>query len=242
MLERSFLHIRGIGRKRERSIWLNGVASWHDALQSDLAFLGALAPAVKAAAAESIERLRSRDCAFFADRLPAAERWRVWTAFRSDCCYLDIETDPYRPILVGLLRNGAYRCLVRGRDMDEVPALLAGVRFFVTYCGSTFDVPVLRNHFGPGILAGAAHLDLMHTLHAMGIRGGLKASERSLGLARPATVDGLSGDDAVRLWRHYRSGDAAALATLIAYNREDVLNLERILDIVAPRLAAGLGR
>jgi uncharacterized protein YprB with RNaseH-like and TPR domain len=235
-LKRSFIHIPGIGQKRERALWRRGVADWHAALSADLSWMGRRAGAVREEAKRSIERLAERDCAYFASKLPPRERWRLWPEFREDCCYLDIETDPYMPTIVGVHCRGRYRCFMRGRDLDEAPDFLASVKFLVTYCGTGFDLPVLRRCFGPDLLKSAAHLDTMHVLHSLGIRGGLKASEEALGIKRPPGIAGLSGDDAVRLWFEYRDGSTAALDALIGYNRADVMNLERILETVMPRL------
>jgi len=55
--------------------------------------------------------------------------------------------------------------------------------------------------------------------------GGLKVVEQRLGIARQ--LQGVSGREAVALWwRYVRQGDSTALHTLLAYNREDVLNLK----------------
>ena len=73
----------------------------------------------------------------------------------------------------------------------------------------------------------------------LGHRGGLKRIEQSLGIARVPEAEGLSGMDAVRLWRVWRRGgrDAEdALRVLLAYNREDVVNMKTLLDYALPRL------
>jgi len=43
----------------------------------------------------------------------------------------------------------------------------------------------------------------------------------------------MNGYDAVKLWRRWEDlGDRSALRTLILYNREDVVNLRRIMEHV----------
>ena len=55
--------------------------------------------------------------------------------------------------------------------------------------------------------------------------GGFKAVERQLGIER--RLKEVNGYEAVRLWRRYvDSYDLDALATLLEYNKEDVLNLK----------------
>ena len=40
------------------------------------------------------------------------------------------------------------------------------------------------------------------------------------------------------LWRRWLRGDRAALDRLLAYNAEDVLNMEALLDFAYPRIRA----
>ena len=154
--------------------------------------------------------------------------------------------------LVGVYFRDEYRVFIRGRDLNQFPQFMARVKLLVTYNGAGFDLPVLLRTFwggrphraprGDGIfnpprgahLPGAGHIDLMAVLHRQGIRGGLKASEARLGIIRPPEVQGLDGNDAVYLWSRYLRGDRGALDLLIAYNRQDVINLKRIVDLLEP--------
>ena len=73
-----------------------------------------------------------------------------------------------------------------------------------------------------------AHLDLRYLLKSLGYTGGLKGCERALGMTRPGLED-VDGYFAVLLWAEYQqTGKEAALETLLAYNVEDVLTLERL--------------
>ena len=74
-----------------------------------------------------------------------------------------------------------------------------------------------------------AHIDLRYLLKSLGYSGGLKGCERALGFSRPGLED-VDGYFAVLLWKDYeKTGKKAALETLLAYNVEDVLTLERLL-------------
>jgi hypothetical protein len=55
------------------------------------------------------------------------------------------------------------------------------------------------------------------------LRGGLKRIEASLGI--PRRLRGIGGYDAMVLWQRWEEGDEGALATLLDYNRDDVVNL-----------------
>ena len=77
------------------------------------------------------------------------------------------------------------------------------------------------------------HRDLMYACWDRNLHGGLKAVEKALGTARRLTeADGL---EAVRLWEQYeRYGDLSALRRLLDYNKEDVLNLKSLKEILLP--------
>jgi uncharacterized protein YprB with RNaseH-like and TPR domain len=51
----------------------------------------------------------------------------------------------------------------------------------------------------------------------------------------------MSGLDAVRLWWQWKRGDRAALETLIEYNREDVVNMVRLLQIAGRKMMTASG-
>ena len=96
----------------------------------------------------------------------------------------------------------------------------------VSYNGRCFDVPFIEAALG--FRMPRAHVDLRFVLRKLGYRGGLKGCERTLGFTRPGLED-VDGYFAVLLWGEYRrSGSPAALETLLAYNVEDVLTLERL--------------
>ena len=90
-----------------------------------------------------------------------------------------------------------------------------------TYNGARFDLPVIRRQLGLDLGSLYEHEDLMFRCWRHGLKGGLKAVERQLGIVRAtAGVDGLA---AMSLWSRWQSfGDRQALALLLDYNREDV--------------------
>ena len=58
------------------------------------------------------------------------------------------------------------------------------------------------------------------------------------------TPEGLNGFDAVRLWRLYNRGGRGAEEArrlLIAYNREDVVNMKTLLGCALPKLREDAG-
>jgi uncharacterized protein YprB with RNaseH-like and TPR domain len=72
-------------------------------------------------------------------------------------------------------------------------------------------------------------IDLRYVLKSLGYSGGLKGCEAQLGIDR-GDLTGVDGFFAVLLWNDYvQSGNEKALETLLAYNIEDVVNLETLM-------------
>jgi uncharacterized protein YprB with RNaseH-like and TPR domain len=241
MLRRSFIFLPGIGISTERSIWASGVFDWQDFLKTDVA--GPLKGPRKERSDAILEgvqsRLERRDIAFFKDLFRPGDNWRLWEEFGDGTVFLDIETTGtrrYSPItVVGLFDGSEYKALVRGKDLsgDSIREALKDATMLVTFNGATFDLPMIEARF-PGTLPDIPHLDLRFLASRCGYSGGLKKIEISMGISRPDEVKGMSGEDAVRLWKLYeRDNNRNALKLLLKYNMEDILNLEPItLDLV----------
>lgn len=188
----------------------------------------------------SVKSLDSGHHQFFTKGLGMREAWRAFPQFRSSCVYLDIETDGGQGAnsitTIGLYDGNEFRCLVRGQDLENFRDIISRYSMIVTFFGASFDLPVLQKHFS-GLRFDQIHLDLCPTLRRVDIRGGLKRIEKQFGIMRSPETDGLSGYDAILLWQRYeRNRDDYALERLIAYNREDVVNLEKLAEVAYERL------
>ncbi len=239
MLNHSFIHLPGIDSAIEESLWSRGVTSWELLEQDD----ARKDPELRDALAESSERLADRDAAYFAERMPAHESWRLYAEFYDQTAFLDIETtglggDAFTTIC-GVLDRTGFTAFARGDEMDLLPEYLEQFRLVVTFNGRAFDVPFLRRELGKNVLRRAAHLDLMYVLRRLGLKGGLKRIEKALGVGRPSSLSTLDGRDAITLWAMSEEGESEALDTLIRYNAEDVLVLPRLAAIAVRDHAAG---
>jgi uncharacterized protein YprB with RNaseH-like and TPR domain len=163
--------------------------------------------------------------------------------------YLDIETTglscQYAEItVIGIyLVNGADSRLVQlvGEEVSAANLLEAvdGVNTIYTYNGSRFDLPFIRESLGIDLKTMADHHDLMYDCWRCNLFGGFKAVERQLDI--PRQLRGISGWDAVLLWQRYQDwGDENALAMLLEYNREDVINLKVLRERLT--IPDGFGR
>lgn len=239
MLTRTFLHFPQVGERRERALWRFGYCDWHAIVTSvALPFWRHLWDEWRREAEASQRAYDVGDAAYFARRLPKSAWWRAIPDFAHQTIFLDVETDgTHRITVLGIADREGYRAFVRGQDdWDEAKERLASTKMLVTYGGSYFDLPILRANF-PDWQLPPLHLDLCPLLRRLGLRGGLKAVERQVGLSRSPETDGLNGWDAVRLWWRYLDyGDERALVTLLRYNREDVMHLPLLLTLVYERL------
>lgn len=232
MLERTFVHVAGVGPATERALWDQGCTTWHEFLASRDGF--SCGPACRktftSTIESSVEALAGGNHQYFAKRLRPKDAWRAFPEFRHKCVYLDIETDggmgPASITTIGMYDGREYRCLVKGEDLGNFPDIISQYSMIVTFFGAGFDVPVLEKAFR-GVQLDQIHLDLCPLLRKVGYRGGLKRIEHDLGITRSPETQGLDGLDAVRLWRRYTVlREEKSLELLIAYNREDVVNLE----------------
>ena len=241
MLERTFCHIPGVGGQTERSLWQQGCLSWQDylAAPSEFRIGGVKRDYFGRYVRKSVDQLESGEHEFFAQALGGQEAWRAWPQFRNRCAYLDIETDGGQRgesiTMVGLYDGADFTCLIKGEDLDQFPEVIARYSMIVTFFGAGFDVPMLRKAF-PEVPFRQIHLDLCFALKKVGYRGGLKKIEKQLGIARSEDTDGLTGFDAIRLWNEYQEGRDMSLKTLVEYNREDVVNLERLAEVAFDKL------
>jgi hypothetical protein len=237
-VENSFIPVRGVGEKTERRLWSQGVREWGDFRPVD-GVGPTTAERIEAFIDEARPRLRERDADYFARRFPDGERWRLYETFRDEACFFDIETtglnhDRDRVTTVSVHRDGETTTLVAGDDLTAgaLREAFADAGLLVTFNGARFDVPFLEASFDVSL--DYPHLDLMYACRSAGLTGGLKSIEREIGIGRDRPD--LSGRDAVRLWHEYERGDESSLATLVSYNREDTVNLRRLMDHVGDRL------
>ncbi|MEK6795286.1 MAG: ribonuclease H-like domain-containing protein [Spirochaetota bacterium] len=238
MLERTFLHVRLVGEKREQYLWENGIRSWRDFSPSseNLDLPPKVLASLVSGLAESEKRLLSRDWDYFARALRHKHLYRMYPYLADRTLFLDIETTGVRSLRNAVTIIGCYdgvspRVFVQGRDLDEFPAYIKRFSLVVTFNGKEFDIPFLERALHMRI--DTPHIDLRRELAALGVLGGLKKIERELGIERQSQVAELNGYAAVVLWERYRKrNDTAALDTLIHYNIADTVSLERLLHVV----------
>jgi uncharacterized protein len=120
-----------------------------------------------------------------------------------------------------------------GRDIcaDAILEALKGVETIYTYNGSRFDLPFIHSQCGINLPMIYHHRDLMYDCWRKNLKGGLKGVEKQLGV--PRNLPDMNGLEAVKLWWKYvDSFDLEALDKLCAYNKEDVVNLKVIRDML----------
>lgn len=151
--------------------------------------------------------------------------------------YLDIETTgcsrhshDLTVIGIAIERQDAMEVvqLVGGGITDTALSnALVGVETLYTYNGHRFDLPFIRHALGINLESQIRCRDLMIDCWKHKLKGGLKAVEQKLGIDRQSK--GIDGWMAVRLWWDYINNcNTAALQTLLAYNRDDVVNLKTL--------------
>jgi len=233
MITNTFSHIKGIGEKAEELLWEHNLHSWDD-------FLNAASHPVSAAKVKFISEelnfskkaLQERNPMFFSKYLASNQHWRLFKEFQASAVYLDIETTGldarYDEITTIVLYDGKdIKHYVNGINLFDFAEDADKYQLFVSYNGKTFDIPFIENFFQRKF--NQAHIDLRYILKNLGFHGGLKSCETQLGLSRNE-LEGMDGYFAVVLWAEYkRRKNQKALETLLAYNMEDVVNLEFLM-------------
>jgi len=171
--------------------------------------------------------------------LSEKEKWQVYFYFPSHILFVDIETEGLSKekndiTLIGIYKEGRYYPFIKNLNLDKALKFLAYTPIWITFGGENFDVPFIKKTF-PQLKTPLIHIDLFFLAKEVGLRGGLKKIEKMLGIVRE--TEGLNGYDAVKLWKKWvEKKDKSALKKLIIYNKEDVVNLKKIMDYVIIKL------
>ena len=251
MIRNSFILLDGIGEKRERRLWKEGVLTWEDffcckeildidrerkKIYDDFLY-------------EALHSLKTRDCGFFTKNLKKREHWRLFEEFINEAVCLDIETNGLTPekggyvTIVGLYSVNGYKALVKGENLTEetLQEAINEHKFLITFYGTIFDIPFLKKEFPKLKIEHIPHFDLFFAGKRLGIQGGLKKLETMFLIEREDELKGLNGYDAVRLWKAYLNGSIDSLERLISYNRADTENLFHIGKIFYDMLRTQVG-
>ncbi len=240
ILEKSFIFLPGVGITTEKRLWKEDVHDWDRFTKKEIAgpIKGDRKISCDGILEEASKNLESRDLAYFSDLFRGSDSWRLWDTFSENAIFLDIETtgtNRYSPItVVGVYDGSEYRTAIRGKDISKkrIRKIMDGAEMIVTFNGASFDLPMIEHQF-PGSIPKIPHLDLRFLARKCGFTGGLKSIETRMGISRPEDVKGMSGEDAVRLWRIFERGNNRnALKLLLKYNMEDVVNLGPLTRIL----------
>ena len=160
-------------------------------------------------------------------------------SFPDQVLFLDIETTGlshfYDEItIIGWTFGGAAKTLVKGQDPAPLLEDAARAKALVTFNGIRFDTKFIAKEI-PEAAFPETHIDLMYFCRRLGLKGGQKAIEKTLGIRFRDDVGDVDGAAAVLLWHQYMRGDIAALRKLVRYNRADIAAMGAILDLTLPR-------
>lgn len=234
MIKNSFIFLEKVGKRKEKSIWSQGIKDWSSFLVNDVKGIsrekkGYYNRKIK----EAQQALYSDNPSYFIRKLPKVEMWRLYNYFKEDCCFLDIEIDTYgEVILVGVSNYYDTNFFVKGVNLEKdlIEKELLKYKLLITFNGSSFDLPKLKKL---GVEFNLAHIDLKPLCVNLGLKGGLKEVEKVLDLKRPSHLRG----NPIDLWKAFHaSGDREYLDLLIEYNREDCENLKGVMEFVYKKL------
>jgi len=231
ILSKTFIHIKGIGKQKEEKLW-------NDGFQDHKVFLKNNKDLIDDELYKAIQNSRNElsigNPNYFYDGLGSKEEWRVYGNFVNETAFVDIETTGLSAgsdiITTAIIHSPTKTySFINGVNLNELVDVLNQYSVVVTYNGKTFDIPFIEKYFKTKI--NVAHLDLRYILSSLGYKGGLKRCEELLSLPVRAGLKDVDGFMAVLLWNYYQeTKDEKALETLLAYNFEDTVRLEWLMN------------
>ena len=228
MLKHTFIHLDGVGELTEKKLWKKKILTHQDAIDKNT-----FPPSKIIKISETKQKLEDGDALYFHDNLPSKERWRMFGTFYNSVAYIDIETTGLYGAddiitTIALYDGDTIKHYIHGKNLDDFKNDIKQYKLLVTYNGTNFDLPFIRNFLG--ISMRYAHIDLRHILQSLGYTGGLKGCEKQIGFTRNNIIEDIDGKFAVYLWKHYQKyKKEETLHTLLSYNIEDVLSLEYLM-------------
>ncbi len=228
MLKHTFIHLKGVGEVAEKRLWSNNIMTHNDAIKRN-----SFVPSQLLKISEAKQKLEDRDALYFHNILPSKERWRMFGEFHDSVAYLDIETTGLYGCddiitTIALYDGIEIKHYVNGKNLKDFKNDIKKYKLLVTYNGTNFDLPFIQGCLR--VSMNYAHIDLRYVLQALGYTGGLKGCENQVGFVRNSDVGNIDGKFAVYLWKYYKKYESEkALDTLLSYNIEDVLSLEKLI-------------
>jgi uncharacterized protein YprB with RNaseH-like and TPR domain len=232
MLRSTFCCFKGVSQSAEQRLWKAECLTWDEFKKIPRPIFSLRKHLDVCRQIDEAEiALKAGLADYFLNRLEGAHKVRVYPDFREVIGYLDIETTGLaltdRITTLAFYNGKNLQTFVREINLSSFLLELSHVGLLVTFYGSRFDLPRIRENFNIDLFI--PHLDLYQVMHFMGVRGGLKESERVLRVQRKRYVD-FDGKTASKLWqKYYDEGDKESLKKLVLYNCEDALCLERLL-------------
>lgn len=237
MITEALRHCRGVGRVRLEQLHALGVRSWHDAVAEPERIPAAVRQQVVQECDRCLQALADSDIRYFLDRFCPQDKWRILAEYPGHASFFDIETTglEYDDTITVIVcwHQDRLHTFVEHENLDEFLDLLDSIPLLVSFNGSSFDVPRLLEGFHIPELP-CPHLDLRWPCYHRGFSGGLKQVAARLGISRPADLQDVAGDEAVRLWSMWRhQQNQTAREQLIRYCAADVLLLRPVAQYLA---------
>jgi uncharacterized protein YprB with RNaseH-like and TPR domain/predicted nuclease with RNAse H fold/dephospho-CoA kinase len=239
MLINTFQHIRGISAAHEAKLWQKKILTWDD-FETNLKQPHLFDSSQVSILSKSRSELAKGNANFFSQSLHRSEHFRIALSFPEDTLFLDIETTGlsryYDSItMIGWSLGLNYDAYIKGNKPTNFLNAVAKAKAIVTYNGTLFDLPFIRQEF-PELKLPEIHIDLRFLAKRVNLTGGQKKIEKEIGLERETEIAEMKGENAPILWHQYKQGSLEALKSLVEYNHADIEGLRHIFDVVVERL------
>ncbi len=225
MLRCSFIILPGVGVKREKRLWQQGIRSWDAFERSHLFAKSRYHDAWMRVLGEARHAYLREDWEWFAERL-GRDAWRL-LAEEERVVYVDVES-------YGVLKKRATLIAFHdGRETRILPSLsfprqdvqwmLNRQRLLVTFHGRAYDLPILEKL---GLRVDhLVHIPAESLFARLGWHGSLTSIEERIGITR-GEDERLGSGMPLRVWKRWiATGREEYYEQLAAYVRADVEHL-----------------
>ena len=160
--------------------------------------------------------------------------------------YVDIETSGLSPMnnyvtIIGVLTKDIFNQFILNVNLKQniIDSYIKenDITEIIGYNHIAFDNKflVFNEYVSQKNINELKQTDLMHQCHDLNLKGGLKAVEKILGIERE--YEPLNFFQQKALWKKWiNNNDWSALDRLLAYNREDVMNLPLVEEKLAAKM------
>jgi len=241
MIERLLTKLCKIDEKTGIKIREAGICTWDDFIKADS--IPGITPGKKKKIDKKLlehkKALEEGNFRHFTCLAPK-DHWMLYEEAKSrgKVLFIDIETTGRQIFndeitVVGLFDGKEYSSLVMDENLtaESLERELDKYDMLVSHLGLVFDIPFLEYKF-PDVNYDLLHFDLSFASKKLGLPEKYEDLREQLIPDPHYSARNFEGFQMIKLWDEYKKGGAAALDLIMEQNREELIRLEKVSDML----------